>query len=217
MLVIEEKRLIPNHQFGFRSKHATIEQIHRITNKINFALPWNEEILLCRVSWCIAGFEKVWHDDLLYKIFQYLPDKFHAILKSYFSERYFFIKQHDAITRIHVIQSGVPQGSVLGPILYLLYTADLPATSNLLLSPLSRMIRWLQCTTTLSQHPNTFKIPSEFKSYTRMVKILAYQSQWNQVNPCNIYYAHCNLSCYLSKWNSDSTNQWRQVSWHIPW
>jgi len=32
--MIEEKRLIPKRQFGFRSKHATVEQIHRITNKI---------------------------------------------------------------------------------------------------------------------------------------------------------------------------------------
>jgi len=31
MFVIAKKRLIPNYQFGFRNKHATIEQIHRIT------------------------------------------------------------------------------------------------------------------------------------------------------------------------------------------
>lgn len=46
------------------------------------------------------------------------------------SNRHFFIKQQDAITKIHKISSGVPQGSVLGPILYLLYTADLPTDSS---------------------------------------------------------------------------------------
>jgi hypothetical protein len=32
--IIKRKNLIPNHQFGFRSKHSTIDQVHRITNII---------------------------------------------------------------------------------------------------------------------------------------------------------------------------------------
>jgi len=32
---MENHRLIPDHQFGFRSKHATTEQIHRIVKRIN--------------------------------------------------------------------------------------------------------------------------------------------------------------------------------------
>jgi len=32
--IIERKELIPNHQFGFRNQHATIEQAHRVYNKI---------------------------------------------------------------------------------------------------------------------------------------------------------------------------------------
>lgn len=67
---------------------------------------------------------------LMYKIQQNLPKKFHAILKSYLYKRYFFIKQQDATTGIHDIQSGVPQGSGLGPILYLLYTSNLPTNST---------------------------------------------------------------------------------------
>jgi len=63
----------------------------------------------------------------LFKI-QHLPNKCHAILKSYLSERHLFVEQHDVITEIREMQSGVPQGSVLGP--YLLYTADLSANAN---------------------------------------------------------------------------------------
>jgi len=33
--IIERQKIIPNHQFGFRHRHATIEQIHRIVKKIN--------------------------------------------------------------------------------------------------------------------------------------------------------------------------------------
>lgn len=36
--IIEEKGLIPNHQFDFRSKHSTLDQVHRITNIIEESL-----------------------------------------------------------------------------------------------------------------------------------------------------------------------------------
>jgi len=33
--IIKRQKIIPNHQFGFRHRHATIKQIHRIVKKIN--------------------------------------------------------------------------------------------------------------------------------------------------------------------------------------
>jgi hypothetical protein len=36
--VVENKRLIPNHQFGFRQRYYTIEQAHRIVQRINEVL-----------------------------------------------------------------------------------------------------------------------------------------------------------------------------------
>jgi hypothetical protein len=60
----------------------------------------------------------------------YINSRKIAKLKSYISERYFQVKCHNAYSRYKLAKSGVPQGSVLGPLLYLLYTADLPTTIN---------------------------------------------------------------------------------------
>jgi hypothetical protein len=51
-------------------------------------------------------------------------------VKSHLSKRYFFIKHEGSYSELKLIKAGVPQGSVLGPVLYLPYINDVPTTSN---------------------------------------------------------------------------------------
>jgi len=126
--VIERKTLIPSHQFGFRSKHSTIDQVHRITNIVENAL---EEKVCSAVFLDVAqAFDKVWHEGLNYKLRTILPKQYAEILESYLAERFFRIKQGDAYSELKEIQAGVPQVSVLGPVLYLLYASDLPVLES---------------------------------------------------------------------------------------
>lgn len=124
---IESHRLIPDHQFGFRQKHGTIEQVHRLIDIIHNNI---EEKKLSSVAFLdiTQAFDKVWHTGLLYKIKKNLPINFYTILCSYLDKRHFLIKHQEEYTSLHTIKSGVPQGSILGPFLYLLFTNDFPTT-----------------------------------------------------------------------------------------
>lgn len=127
--VLEQDKIIPAHQFGFRQEHGTIEQVHRIVNEIKSAL--DERKYCSAVFLDVAqAFDKVWHTGLIAKIKLLLPKPFHGILENYLTNRMFYVKVEDTETGLYDINAGVPQGSVLGPILYLLYTSDLPTCTN---------------------------------------------------------------------------------------
>jgi hypothetical protein len=92
--ILVEQKLIPDHQFGFRQEHPTMEQAHRVVNKIS------QDLHLRR--YCSAAFldisqafDKVWHTGLLFKIKRDLPYNYDQIIKSYFSDRYFHVKYEE--------------------------------------------------------------------------------------------------------------------------
>lgn len=130
--LIEEKKIIPDHQFGFRASHSTIEQVHRFTDQIERGL---EEKQVCSAVFLdvAQAFDRVWHLGLLYKIKKLLPENHYGILKSYLECRSFRVRFNGTFSDFSLIRAGVPQGSVLGPYLYNLFTHDIPCDSNSLI------------------------------------------------------------------------------------
>lgn len=128
-LYIDRCKIIPNHQFGFRRKHSTIDQIHRITDLIEKVF---EQKQICSAVFLdvAQAFDKVWHAGLLYKLNKFLPKSFVNLLSSYLSDRVFRVRQDNEYSELKDISAGVPQGSILGPTLYLIFTSDLPGTEN---------------------------------------------------------------------------------------
>ena len=114
--------IIPDHQFGFRKHHGTIQQCHRVVSVIRSAL---EEKKYCISTFLdiAQAFDRVWHQGLLWKVKHTIPAYYH-IIHSFISGRKFTVKYRNEHSSIRSINAGVPQGSVLGPFLYCLATAD---------------------------------------------------------------------------------------------
>ena len=80
------------------------------------------------------AFDTVDHSILLKKLELYgITDRNHGWLKSYLSNRRQFVQINEKEkTSLETISCGVPQGSILGPLLFLLYVNDLKNASNIL-------------------------------------------------------------------------------------
>jgi len=70
----------------------------------------------------------------MFKIIKLLPQNIHKLLKSYLYKRVFAVRCSSSTSSDCTIEAGVPQGSVLGPILYTLYTANIPTNYHLTIS-----------------------------------------------------------------------------------
>jgi hypothetical protein len=129
-IIIDEKKLIPDEQHGFRKGHSTIHQLLRTTEYIKDAL--NHRKFTIGLFLDIAkAFDKVWIEGLIVKLSRAEVDlPMIKILNSFLTRRQFSVKYHGTKSSIRFTRAGVPQGSVLAPILYNLYTRDIPIPTN---------------------------------------------------------------------------------------
>jgi hypothetical protein len=89
--ILDESKLIPSHQFGFRKEHGTIEQPHRLVNKINNDLESKRYRSPAFIN-ISQAFDKVWHTGLLYKLKRAFPHPEYTLLKSYLTDRTFQVR-----------------------------------------------------------------------------------------------------------------------------
>ena len=94
--------------------------MHRLINEVIIALE-NKQYCTALFMDIEEAFDNINHESLLQTIRKQFPEQIHQLIESYLSSRAFVIKIKDTYSEVKDIKAGLPQGSVLGPILYTLY------------------------------------------------------------------------------------------------
>lgn len=125
-LIKVTQNLLKNEQFGFRRHHSTSQQLARVAEHVSHQLNLGASTGMFLLD-LEKAFDTVWHDALLHKLISnHVPLPLVKLIRSYLEKRQFYVTIDGHRSQAYDIPAGVPQGSILGPYLFLLFVNDIP-------------------------------------------------------------------------------------------
>ena len=116
---MDNNNLIHKHQYGFRKHHSTEYAALHIIDYLNYELDLKNTPINLFLDLSKA-FDSLCHEILLSKLLHYgICDVAINLIKSYLENRKQYVQFDTCITHMKSIRNGVPQGSILGPLMFL--------------------------------------------------------------------------------------------------
>ena len=126
----EENKLFNQNQYGFRTGHSTEHAALELVDKITSQMDNNETPINIFLDLSKA-FDTIDHNILLDKLKYYgLYDTAIKLFRSFLTNRYQYVQMENAKSQMLGINTGVPQGSILGPLLFIIYINDISQSSD---------------------------------------------------------------------------------------
>ena len=118
--IMDDNHVFYEYQYGFRQKHSTQEAIITLVDKITTSLDKGDIIISVFLD-PKKTFDTVDHHILLNKLYAY-GIRGHIIkwVESYLCDRSQHVIYNNEYSETHPIKCGVPQGSILGPLLFII-------------------------------------------------------------------------------------------------
>ena len=189
---LEKNNLLQDKQFGFRSKHSTTHALISLTESIKNFLDKKDIVSGIFID-LEKAFDTVNHSILCDKLNYYgFRGKSNDLIKSYLINRKQFVSINGYDSTKLDITCGVPQGSTLGPLLFLLYINDL---QNSLKFAKSSHFADDTCLTYSNKNPKTLEINlnHDLKNLT----------QWLRANRLSLNVDKTKLLIFKSKYNKN--------------